>query len=51
MPVITDANVLIDYAESDITILALYSTEIEPIIIPETILDEVDQLTIGYGGV
>lgn len=46
MPVITDANVLIDYAESDITILALYSTEIEQIIIPDTILEEVEQLTL-----
>ncbi|MFK5986112.1 MAG: hypothetical protein QM479_11905 [Pseudomonadota bacterium] len=45
MPIITDANVLIDYVESDITILAIYSAEIERIIIPEIILDEVEQLT------
>ncbi|MCC2606794.1 hypothetical protein [Planctobacterium marinum] len=45
MPVITDANVLIDYADADITMLALYSEKIERVIIPSVILDEVDQLT------
>ncbi len=46
MPVIADANVLIDYAGSDITILSLYSTEIETVVIPESILDEVEQLSL-----
>ncbi len=46
MPVIADANVLIDYADSDITILSLYSTEIETVVIPESILDEVEQLSL-----
>jgi rRNA-processing protein FCF1 len=46
MPVITDANVLIDYIESDISILALYSDKIEQIIIPSVIVDEVEQLSL-----
>ena len=45
MPVITDANVLIDYADADITMLALYSEKIERVVIPSVILDEVNQLT------
>lgn len=46
MPVITDANVLIDYIESDITILALYSDKIEQVIIPSVIIEEVEQLSL-----
>ena len=46
MPVITDANVLIDYVESDITMLAIYSSEIEQVLIPESIFDEVEQLSL-----
>lgn len=46
MPVTTDANVLIDYVESDITMLAVYSSEIEQVIIPESIFDEVEQLSL-----
>ena len=45
MPIITDANVLIDYAESDITMLALYSDKIEKVIIPSVILEEVEQIS------
>ena len=46
MPVITDANVLIDYADSDITMLGLYSEKIERISIPSIILEEVDQISL-----
>jgi rRNA-processing protein FCF1 len=46
MPVITDANVLIDYIESDISMLALYSDKIEQVIIPSVIVDEVEQLSL-----
>ena len=46
MPIITDANVLIDYLEGDISTLSLYSEHIEKVIIPSVILDEVDGLSI-----
>ncbi|APE06894.1 MAG: hypothetical protein CL600_15205 [Alteromonas sp.] len=45
MPVITDANVLIDYADADIMMLALYSEKIERVVIPSVILGEVEQLS------
>lgn len=44
MGVIVDANVLIDYADSDLTVLGVYSREIETIYIPSVILDEVADL-------
>ncbi len=42
---IVDANVLIDYAISDTSILALVVKHIGPIHVPLPILEEVDQLT------
>ena len=47
MELVADANVLIDYAKTDPTILALYTTHLGPIYIPSVILDEVDQLDIS----
>lgn len=45
MPIITDANVLIDYCQSDLSILGLYAAHIEPVLIPSQIFEEVAQLT------
>lgn len=44
MPIIVDANVLIDYSDSDPSILQVYSKHIQPIFTPSVVLDEVDQL-------
>lgn len=45
MPVITDANVLIDYAEADITILTIYAEAVETVYVPSVVVDEVKMLT------
>lgn len=45
MPIITDANVLIDYCQSDLSILGLYAAHIEPVLVPSQIFEEVAQLT------
>ncbi|MCE8027066.1 hypothetical protein [Billgrantia aerodenitrificans] len=47
MPIITDANVLIDYCQADLSILGLYAAHIEPVLIPSQIFDEVNQLTLA----
>lgn len=47
MELVADANVLIDYAKTDLTILALYTRHLGPIYVPNVILDEVDQLDIS----
>lgn len=44
MLLIVDANVLIDYANSDLSILALVSRHVGLIHVPSVILDEVDGL-------
>lgn len=44
MTLIVDANVLIDYADTDLSVLALYSTHIAPIRVPLAVADEVDSL-------
>lgn len=44
MELVADANVLIDYARTDPSILALYARHLGPIYVPSVILDEVDQL-------
>ncbi len=43
-PLIVDANVLIDYANSDPTVLALAGRHLGPIYLPTPLLAEVDQL-------
>jgi len=45
MLLIVDANVLIDYTNSDISVLALVSRHVGHIYVPSVILDEVDGLT------
>ena len=45
MLLIVDANVLIDYINSDIGVLALVSQHIGSVHVPSVILDEVDGLT------
>ena len=44
---LVDANVLIDYLSSDITILTIYSNEIGQIYVPTGVLENVKQLSIG----
>lgn len=44
MELVADANVLIDYARTDPSILALHVRHLGPIYVPSVILDEVDQL-------
>lgn len=44
MELVADANVLIDYARSDPSILAIHIRHLGPIYVPSVILDEVDQL-------
>ena len=46
MLLIVDANVLIDYANTDPGVLKLVTSHIAPIHIPSVVLDEVNQLTI-----
>ena len=45
MLLIVDANVLIDYTKSDVSILALVSKYVGQIYVPSVILDEVDDLS------
>jgi len=42
---IVDANVLIDYAKSDLSVLTLVASHIGPIHVPSVVLAEVNQLT------
>lgn len=44
MELVADANVLIDYAKTDPSILAIHVRHLGPIYVPSVILDEVDQL-------
>jgi len=44
MELVADANVLIDYAQTDPSILTLYVRHFGPIYVPSVILDEVDQI-------
>jgi len=44
MELVADANVLIDYAKTDPSILTLYVGHFGPIYVPSVIVDEVDQL-------
>ena len=44
---LVDANVLIDYLNSDISILTIYSKEIGQIYIPVDVLDRVKQMDTG----
>ena len=46
MLLIVDANVLIDYANTDPGVLKLVTSHIAPVHVPSVVLDEVDQLTI-----
>ena len=45
MILIVDANVLIDYAKSDLSVLALVARHIGPVHVPSVVLDEVEQLS------
>ena len=45
MLLIVDANVLIDYANTDLSVLTLVNKHIAPIHVPGVVLDEVDQLS------
>ena len=47
MELVADANVLIDYAKTDPSILALYARQIGPIYVPSVILEEIDQLYLA----
>jgi predicted nucleic acid-binding protein len=44
MTLIVDANVLIDYADTDLSALAIYSSRIDPIQVPRAVVDEVEQM-------
>jgi hypothetical protein len=44
---VADANVLIDYAKTDPSILAIHVRHLGPIYVPSVILDEVDQLDVA----
>jgi len=44
MELVADANVLIDYVQTDSSILELHARHLGPIYVPSVILDEVDQL-------
>lgn len=39
--ILTDANILIDYCETDIEVLALVSKYLAPVVIPDVVLQEV----------
>ncbi|VAW70958.1 hypothetical protein MNBD_GAMMA09-39 [hydrothermal vent metagenome] len=47
MLLVVDANVLIDYFNSDLSVLTLAVNHIGPIYVPGVVLDEVDQLSEG----
>ncbi len=44
MLLVVDANVLIDYAKADESVLALVVRHIGPVFVPRDVLDEVDQV-------
>lgn len=45
MLLIIDANVLIDYANTDLSVLKLVANHLGPIQVPSVVLDEVEQLS------
>lgn len=47
MELVADANVLIDYAKTDPSILTMHVRHFGPIFVPSVILDEVDQLDVA----
>ena len=47
MPIITDANVLIDYVQSDLSVLEMYGLRIERVVVPASVLAEVRQLSVA----
>lgn len=47
MLLLVDANVLIDYCDSDPSILEIYSNHIQQIVTPSVVFDEVDQLDVN----
>ncbi len=49
-PIICDANVLIDYFEADKRILTLVVRHAGPILVPSSVLDEVDQIDVEEAG-
>lgn len=44
MLLVVDANVLIDYAKADESVLALVVRHVGPVYVPRDVLDEVDQV-------
>lgn len=44
---VTDANALIDYASTDVSVLALASRHLGPVIVPSPVLDEVELLELA----
>lgn len=46
MLLIVDANVLIDYAHTDLSVLRLVVNHLGPVHVPSVVLDEVDQLSL-----
>lgn len=47
LPLIADANVLIDYVNIDASILALLAIHIGPVLVATAVLEKVDQLDVG----
>lgn len=47
MPIIMDANVLIDYVQADPSILGMYGLRIERVVVPASVLAEVRQLSVA----
>ncbi len=45
MLLIIDANVLIDYTNTDLSVLKLVANHLGPIHVPSVVLDEVEQLS------
>lgn len=45
-PILLDANVLIDYAQADDSILQLSSHHLGPIYVPDPVVEEVDDLSL-----
>jgi hypothetical protein len=44
---VVDANVLIDYANVDLTVLTVFSTSVAPIYVPDAVLEKVSALDPG----
>ena len=45
LPLIIDASALIDYCESDLSILSLFSRTVQPVYVGKAALDKVEQLS------